>query len=121
MQRIHQDETYFPIINPDLQSYQSILNLYGKRCRLLVLLGSPPETDGVHFRRIRRGIRWSDTDTVTTLGECRTTKDCVVATQRIMHEMKSDPTCPNPSMTHYSALLFIDDVLRGWIEYWHGR
>lgn len=105
MQRIHEDNVYFPDAVPDEQSYQSVLNLIGKRCRLLVLLGPPPPSAGVYFPRIRRGIRWSDPQTIDALGGCRTTRDCVNAALRVIQQMKADPNCPNPSMIHYSLLL----------------
>jgi hypothetical protein len=105
LQRMHDDTEYFPDVIPDETSYQSTLNLIGKRCRLLVLLGPPPLTEGMHFPRIRRGIRWSDPETIEALGGCRTTRDCVRAARQVIQQMKDDPHCPNPSMIHYSLLL----------------
>jgi hypothetical protein len=105
MERMHKDNVYFPNINPDAQSYQSIINLYGKRCKLLVLLGPPPQTEGLHFPRIRRGIRWSDPTTIAALGGCRSSRDCIECAKNVISEMKQNESCPNPSMIHYSVLL----------------
>lgn len=105
MERLHTDNEYFPNLLPDAQSYQSILNLYGKRCRFLVFLGPPPRDPGSHTPRIRRGVRWTCPDTVRALGGCTTALDCVVAAQELIQQMNDDPHRPNPVMIHYSILV----------------
>ena len=105
LHRLQEDDVFFPDVVPDEQSYQSILNLIGKRCRLLVLLGLPPHADGMHFPRIRRGIRWTDPQFIEALGGCLSTRKCVDAALRIIEQMKTHPNHPNPTMIHYSMLL----------------
>jgi hypothetical protein len=105
MQRLHADNDYFPHLVPDSQSFQSVLNLYGKRCKFLVFLGPPPHDAGAHSPRIRRGVRWSCPDTVQALGGCATSRDCVKAAKDLIATMKLDPNLPNPVMIHYSMLV----------------
>jgi hypothetical protein len=105
MQRIHNDNKYFPNVQPDGQSYQTVLNLYGRRCKFLVFLGPPPKMEGSHFPRIRRGVRWSGPETIQALGGFGSTRECISAAKALIDEMKNDPQAPNPSMIHYSVLL----------------
>jgi hypothetical protein len=105
MQRIHNDNKYFPNVQPDGQSYQTLLNLYGRRCKFLVFMGPPPKMEGSHFPRIRRGVRWSSPETIQALGGCGSTRECISAAKALIDQMKKDPKSPNPSMIHYSVLL----------------
>lgn len=105
MQRLHADNVYFPSLVPDAQSFQSILNLYGKRCKLLVFLGPVPHAEGVHSPRMRRGVRWSSPDTVQALGGFGSARDCVKAAQGVIETMIGDPGLPDPVLIHYSMLL----------------
>lgn len=112
MQQLHNDPVYFPHMRPDIQSYQSILNLYGKRCRLLVLLGPPPRSEGVHSPRIRRGVEWSAPDTIEALGGYFNPRDCIKASMDLIQTMQDaadsslpDQSLSRPKIMHYSMLL----------------
>ena len=81
--RMYEDNVYFRNVIPNESSYHAILNLIGKRCRLLVSMGPPPtqphQTEGMLFPRT--GIRWSDPQNVDAPGGGRTNWDCVDTTE----------------------------------------
>jgi hypothetical protein len=99
MQRIHNDNTYFPNIQPDKQSYQSILNLMGKRCKFLVFLGAPPPVTGRKLSRKRRGVDFNDPRIHSAMGGCKTPRDCIDMAKQLLASMEK------PDFVHYSMLI----------------
>lgn len=109
MERLHADNVYFPRTQPDPPSCLSILNLMGKRCKFMAFLGGR-EVPNNHSQeaRLRRGVRWSDPETIEALGGCSTARECIVAARAYLDQMKQGARnhCnPHPGFMHYSTVL----------------
>jgi hypothetical protein len=99
MERLHQDNIHFPNLQPDDQSYQTSLNLIGKRCKFLVFLGDAPRLDKARGPRIRRGIDFDDPRTKFALGGCETPVACIKAAKQLIERIEL------PNAIHYSIII----------------
>lgn len=98
---------------PDTLSYQTQLNLIGKRCKFLTfILGKPPyDVRGRFAPRLRRGISWTDDATMYALNSCQRAKDCVEHAEAVLREMEQ-VGIPREKSHHSIFLSILADASR---------
>jgi pentatricopeptide repeat protein len=91
MDQLHEDPAY-PALKPDIDCYEAVLNLWGRRC--------------MFFARTATSDRnMDDQSTRFALGGKTSARECIDEMKRLIETMEADDNLPNPNDVLYSILL----------------